>query len=411
LGNPGNSLASTDHSAQGQAPDQERTETFHQRGSVTLSSLALDDGTMLAPVTLAYEAWGQLNAQADNAILLCHALTGDAHARDDAAPDAPRAGWWNPMVGPGRVFDTSRFYVVCSNVLGSCYGSTGPTSPHPADGQPYRLRFPLVSVGDMVRAQHALLERLGVRRLAAVAGGSLGGLQALEWALAFPEFVERAMVIAAAPRLSAQPLAIDVIARQAIMGDPAWQNGNYEIGKGPAVGLNIARMLGMLTYTSAEGLEERFGRRLATRPIAWPAFGPRLDLETYFLYQGEKLVRRFDANSYLYLSSAMDHYDAAEGRGSDAEAFARARAAVLAVGIDSDWLYPARHVREMAEGIAAVGGNARYVEIHSPHGHDAFLKEWEQLDALLRPFLASCPEGHERELSCEGVGSRAPAER
>jgi homoserine O-acetyltransferase len=411
LGNPGNFLAATDHSAQGRHPGQEQAETFHQRGSVTLSSLALDDGTSLSPVTLAYETWGQLNAQADNAILLCHALTGDAHARDEVAPDDPRAGWWNPMVGPGRVFDTSRFYVVCSNVLGSCYGSTGPTSPHSEDGQPYRLRFPLVSVGDMVRAQHVLLEQLGVRRLAAVAGGSLGGLQALEWALAFPEFVERAMVIAASPRLSAQPLAIDVIARQAIMGDPAWQNGNYEIGRGPAVGLNIARMLGMLTYTSVEGLEERFGRRLAARPSSWPAFGPRLDLETYFLYQGEKLVRRFDANSYLYLSSAMDRYDAAEGRGSDAEAFARVRAAVLAVGIDSDWLYPARHVRDMAKGIAAVGGKARYVEIHSPHGHDAFLKEWEQLDALLRPFLAAPHlEDHERELSREGVGACAPAE-
>ncbi len=410
MGNPGSFLASIDHSAPAQPPDEEQAETFHQRGSITLSSLALDDGTVLAPVTLAYETWGQLNAQGDNALLLCHALTGDAHARDDAAPDDPRAGWWNPMVGPGRVFDTSRFFVVCSNVLGSCYGSTGPTSPHPLDGQPYRLRFPLVSVGDMVRAQHALLERLGVRRLAAVAGGSLGGLQALEWALAFPDFVERAIVIAASPRLSAQPLAIDVIARQAIMGDPAWQNGNYEIGSGPSVGLNIARMLGMLTYTSAEGLEERFGRRLATRPSPWPAFGPRLDLETYFLYQGEKLVRRFDANSYLYLSSAMDRYDAAEGRGSDAEAFARVRAVVLAVGIDSDWLYPARHVRELAEGIAAAGGRARYVEMHSPHGHDAFLKDWEQLDAVLRPFLASRPEDHERELSCEGVGSRVPAE-
>lgn len=387
MSNSGDLLAATELPSYDGHSASEQADGFHRRESITLSHLPLDDGTLLAPVTLAYETWGQLNATADNAILLCHALTGDAHARDEQAPDDSRAGWWNPMVGPGRAFDTTRFFVVCSNVLGSCYGSTGPTSPHPLDGQPYRLRLPLVSVGDMVRAQQALLERLGVRRLAAVAGGSLGGLQALEWALAFPDMVERAIVIAASSRLSAQGLAIDAIARQAILCDPAWQDGNYPPGAGPAAGLNIARMLGILTYTTPAGLEERFGRQLATRPSAWPAFGPRLDIETYFLHQGEKLVRRFDANSYLYLSSAMDRYDAAEGRGSDAAAFARIRAAVLAIGTDTDWLYPACQVRALAEGIVAAGGRARFAEIQSLHGHDAFLKDWEQLDALVRPFL------------------------
>jgi homoserine O-acetyltransferase/O-succinyltransferase len=389
MSNSGDLLAATELPSYDGHSAPEQADGFHRRESIALSHLPLDDGTLLAPVTLAYESWGQLNTTADNAILLCHALTGDAHARDDQAPDDPRAGWWNPMVGPGRAFDTTRFFVVCANVLGSCYGSTGPTSPHPLDGEPYRLRLPLVSVGDMVRAQQALLERLGARRLAAVAGGSLGGLQALEWALAFPDMVERAIVIAAAPRLSAQGLAIDAIARQAILGDPAWQDGNYPPGSGPAAGLSIARMLGILTYTTAAGLEERFGRQLATRTGVWPAFGPRLDIETYFLHQGDKLVRRFDANSYLYLSSAMDRYDASEGpgRGSDAAAFARIRAAVLAIGTDTDWLYPARQVRELAESIAAAGGCARYAEIQSLHGHDAFLKEWEQLDALVRPFL------------------------
>ena len=358
---------------------------------MTLPGLSLDNGTLLAPVTIAYETWGRLNAAADNAILLCHALTGDAHAHDEQAPDDPRAGWWNPLVGPGHAFDTARFFVICSNVLGGCYGSTGPTSPHPVDGQPYRLRFPSISVGDMVRAQQALIESLGVKRVRAVAGGSLGGLQALEWAIAFPEVTEQAIVMAASPRLSAQGLAIDDIARQAIMTDPSWQNGNYSPEAGPATGLGIARMLGMLTYTTAEGLEARFGRRPATRSSNWPAFGPRLDVETYLHHQGEKLVRRFDANTYLYLSSAMDRYDAAEGpdRGSDAAAFARIRARVLAVGIDSDWLYPARQVRALAEGIDAVGGHVHYAEIHSLHGHDAFLKEWDQLDAILRPFLTA----------------------
>lgn len=409
MSDSGDLLTSAFLSDEDRQPHQEQAAGTWQRGEVVLPALQLDDGTTLAPVTLAYEAWGRLNASADNVILLCHALTGDAHAFDEALPDDPRAGWWNPMVGPGRVFDTNRFFVLCSNVLGSCYGSTGPLSPHPLDGQPYRLRFPLVSVGDMVRAQRALLEHLGIKKLAAVAGGSLGGLQTLEWALAYPDMVARALVIAASPRLSAQGLAIDVIARQAILRDPAWQEGNYPLGAGPAAGLHIARMLGILTYNSPEGLEERFGRQLATRSGDWPTFGPQLDLETYFLHQGDKLVRRFDANSYLYLSSAMDRYDAAEGRGSDAEAFARIRSAVLAVGVDSDWLYPARQVRELAEGISAAGGNARYVEIHSPHGHDAFLKEWEKLDALLRPFLAAPTASEEPDLACKA--GRVSAER
>jgi len=354
----------------------------------TLAQLALDDGSLLAPVTLAYETWGRLAPMADNVVLLCHALTGDSHARDDAQPDDPRAGWWNPLIGPGRVFDTDRYFVICSNVLGGCYGSVGPTSSAPGEDAPYRLRFPLVSVGDMVRAQHGLLAALGVRRVAAVAGGSLGGLQALEWALAYPDAVDRAIVVGAAPRLQAQGLAIDDLARQAIMADPRWRGGAYPADDGPETGLALARMLAMLTYTSAEGLEARFGRRPARLTSHWPSFGPRLDVETYLHHQADKLTQRFDANTYLYLSSAMDRYDAIAGRGaSDAEVFARIRAEVLAVGISSDWLYPAAQVRALADAINQAGGRARSVEIDSPHGHDAFLKEWDTLDALLRPFL------------------------
>lgn len=361
---------------------------MHVAASVTLDALPLDDGSVLAPVTLAYETWGRLAPEADNVVLLCHALTGSAHARDDDQPDDPRAGWWNPLIGPGRVFDTGRYYVVCSNVLGGCNGSTGSTSSHPADGKPYGLRFPHVTVGDMVRAQRALLRHLGVSRLSAVAGGSVGGLQALEWAVAYPADVERAIVIGASARLSAQGLAIDDIGRQAIMGDPAWQGGSYAPDHGPATGLGIARMLAMLTYTSPAGLEERFGRRAATQASAWPAFGPRLDVETYLHHQADKLMQRFDANTYLYLSSAMDRYDVAEGRGTDADTLARIQAAVLAVGISSDWLFPPAHVRALAEGIAAAGGRARYVEVESLNGHDAFLKDWDTMDAILRPFLA-----------------------
>ncbi len=290
----------------------------------------------------------------------------------------------------GRVFDTNRYFVICANVPGGCYGSTGPTSPHPADGHRYNLRFPLVSVGDIVRAQRALLERLGVRRLAAVAGGSIGGLQALEWVVAYPDFVERAIILAAGARLSAQGIALSEIGRRAIIADPRWNGGDYDPDHGPDDGLAIARMAAMLSYTSADDLATRFGRRPAAQPTREPSLGGAFDIESYLQYQGMKLVRRFDANSYLILTRAMDRYDLAEGRGSDAAALSRVRARVLAVGISSDWLFPPAQVRAVADGIAASGRQAAYREIDSIQGHDAFLKEWGQLDALLRPFLMDC---------------------
>jgi homoserine O-acetyltransferase/O-succinyltransferase len=360
-----------------------------RRLALALPQLALESGEILAPVAIAYETWGALNAAGDNAVLLCHALTGDTHAYAPETPDDPRAGWWNPLIGPGHVFDPAKYFIICSNVLGGCYGSSGPTSPHPADSQPYRLRFPLVTVNDMVAAQHALVTHLGVQQLAVVTGGSVGGLQTLAWAIQHPEMVARAIVLAASARLGTQGVAIDDIARQAIMGDPDWQEGQYPLDQGPATGLAIARMLNMLTYTSAGGMAQRFGRQFATRASDFPQFGARFDVETYLHHQAEKLVRRFDANTYLYLSSAMDRYDAAAPYGSDAAAFARITAEVLAVGIDTDWLFPAADVRALANGIRAAGGRAHYVEIASPEGHDAFLKEWDRLDAVLRPFLAT----------------------
>lgn len=359
--------------------------------SLSLAALPLESGETLAPATVAYETWGRLAASRDNVVLLCHALTGDAHAADLEHPDEPRAGWWNPLIGPGRALDTDHLFVVCSNVLGGCYGTTGPTSPRGtgADGERTRwgIDFPHVTVGDMVRAQQALLAALGIERVAVVVGGSLGGLQALEWAIAYPEQVERAIVIGAAQRLPAQGLAIDDLARQAIMADPRWRNGDYAPGEGPETGLAIARMLAMLTYTSAVGLDERFGRSLATHESAWPAWGPRRDVETYFHHQADKLARRFDANTYLYLTSAMDRYDAAAAWGSDAAALGRIRAETLVVGMSTDWLYPPELARSLAEGINQAGGSARYGEIVSLNGHDAFLKDWGQMDALLRQFL------------------------
>lgn len=355
--------------------------------TLTLDELHLSDGSILAPVTLAYETWGTLAPAADNVVLICHALTGNAHACDLDAPNDPRAGWWNPLIGPGCIFDTRRYFVICSNILGGCYGSTGPTSPHPADGSPYGMRFPLVGISDMVRAQRALLDQLGVQRLAAVAGGSIGGQQALEWAVAYPDFIERVIVLAAGARLSAQGIALNEIGRRAIIADPRWSGGNYLPGQGPDDGLAVARMVAMLSYTSAADLEARFGRRPASRAIDAPSIGPAYDVESYLQYQGEKLVRRFDANTYLILSRAMDRYDVAEGRGSDEAALARVRASFLAVGTSSDWLFPPAQVRALAEGVQKAGGRARYAEINSPLGHDAFLKAWDQLETILRPFM------------------------
>jgi homoserine O-acetyltransferase/O-succinyltransferase len=374
----------------GEAPEQATSASFAEWSGarqVMLPALPLASGATLAPVTIAYETWGRLAETRDNAVLLCHALTGDAHARDRQRPDDPRAGWWNPLVGPGRAFDTDRYFIICSNILGGCYGTTGPTSPHPADGQPYRLRFPPVTVGDMVNAQRALLAALRIERLAVVAGGSVGGLQALEWAIAYPNAVERAVVIGAAPRLPAQGIAIDAVARQAILADPRWHGGDYAPGDGPDTGLGIARMLALLTYTSPAGLDARFGRQPASRDSAWPVFGARYDVETYLSHQADKLIARFDANTYLYLTSAMDAYDGAEGRGSERETLARIQAQTLVIGMSSDWLYPPAIVRALADGINDVGGRAQYRELISREGHDAFLKDWDQTDAALRSFL------------------------
>lgn len=355
----------------------------------TFDHLPLQYGGQLGPVTLAYETWGTLNAERDNAVLITHALTGSSHAHDVERPDDVKAAWWNPLIGPGRPFDTSRYFVICSNVVGGCYGSTGPSSPDPRTGKPYGMRFPIVTIRDMVRAQRILIEHLGVRRLAMVAGGSIGGQQALEWAVAYPELVDRVAVVAATAALTAQAVAFSEVERQAIMADPSWQGGDYAPGQGPASGLAIARMLAMITYQSEEAMELRFARRPARNssvasPSRSPDLGPRFDVEGYLYYQGESLVRRFDANSYLYISRAMDLYDVSEGYPSLEAALRRIRSKALFVGIRSDFLFPAVHVRRLADNVRAVGGDATYVELDSPHGHDAFLKEWEQMAAALQ---------------------------
>ena len=362
--------------------------TPHTATSWTFDTLPLQFGGAFGPVTLAYETWGTLNSDGDNAILLTHALTGDAHAYDNRQPDDPRAAWWNPLIGPGRPFDTEKYFVICSNVLGGCYGSTGPASLDPFTGRPYGLRFPLVTIRDMVNAQHKLITHLGVRQLAMVAGGSVGGQQALEWAVSYPEMVRNVVVVAATAALTAQAVAFSEVERQAIMADPRWQGGDYQPGQGPDAGLAIARMLAMITYQSEEVMETRFARRPArqqnaTTPSGYATFGRPFDVESYLYHQGESLVRRFDANSYLYLSRAMDLYDVSAGYASLEAALRRVRSQALFIGIRSDFLFPAARVRQLAEQVKQAGGHASYVELDSPHGHDAFLKEWDQMTVAL----------------------------
>ena len=356
--------------------------------SYTFDQLLLQRGGSFGPITLAYETWGTLNAEGDNAILITHALTGSAHAHDVERPDDPKAAWWNPLIGPGRPFDTSRYFVICSNILGGCYGSTGPSSLNPQTGRPYAMRFPLITIRDMVNAQRVLIEHLGVRQLAMVAGGSIGGQQALEWAVSYPELVRKVAVVAATAALTAQAIAFSEVQRQAIMNDPLWQGGNYQPGQEPQAGLAIARMLAMITYQSEESMELRFARNparfaSAPTPSSVSDLGDRFDVENYLFYQGNALVRRFDANSYLYISRAMDLYDVSEGYPSPEAALSRIRSKSLFIGIRSDFLFPAARVRWLAEQVRLLGGDATYVELDSPHGHDAFLKEWQQMtDAL-----------------------------
>ncbi len=344
-----------------------------------------EHGDVLPSVEIAYETWGTLNAARDNVVLVLHALTGDAHVAAHGPDDQP--GWWDVLIGPGRAVDTNRYFVVCSNLLGSCYGSTGPRSIDPRTGRRYNLRFPLITVRDIVAAQARLLDRLGIEQLHAVIGGSLGGMQALEWAAMYPERVERAIPIATSGRFSPQGIAYNEVQRRAIMLDPGWKGGEYEDGEGPRQGLAIARMVGMITYQSDELMARRFGRSTEARYTAWPAFKTRYDVEGYLHYQGDKLVRRFDANSYLYLTRAMDSHDLGRGRGGYERGLRRIAARVLMVSVSSDILFPPYQARDVAKRLRDLGRDAAYCEIESPNGHDAFLNDAEKLAPAVQEFL------------------------
>lgn len=354
--------------------------TAREVGTVEIGALRLESGCVLPDVRLAFERVGPRDAPV---VLVCHALTGNHVAvGTEASP-----GWWAGLIGRGKAIDTDRYQVVSFNVLGGCDGSTGPTSPNPLTGRPYGPEFPFVTVRDMVRAEHLALKRLGIERLHAVIGGSLGGMQALEWAAMFPDRVDRIIPIATSGRFSPQGIAYNEVQRRAIMLDPLWQNGEYAPGEGPSRGLALARMVGMITYQSDELMQARFGRRPEARYTAWPEFLDRYDIEGYLHYQGDKLVRRFDANAYLYLTRAMDSHDLGRGRGGYEQGLARIQARTLAVGIRSDILFPPHYSREIAEHLQRLGRDGRYYELDSPNGHDAFLKDFHLLAPVIRAFV------------------------
>ncbi|MEQ1494902.1 MAG: homoserine O-acetyltransferase [Novosphingobium sp.] len=349
--------------------------------------LPLDGGQSLARVDVAYETIGTLNADKSNAILLFHALTMDQHVVS-THPRTGKPGWWSKSVGPGKVIDTSRFFVICANVLGGCMGSTGPASLA-EDGSPWAMRFPVITIRDMVRAQVALLDALGIEQVHAVIGGSMGGMQALSFAANWPQRTRAALVIASTARHSAQNIAFHEVGRQAIMADPKWQGGSYSNGKGPDDGLAVARMAAHITYLSEAGLTEKFGRRLQDRAEKTFGFDADFQVESYLRHQGLSFTDRFDANSYLYITRAMDYFDLAEEHGGKlAQAFAKVTARVCLISFDTDWLYPTNESRIIAHALNAAGAPVSFVELSAPFGHDSFLLDVPAQDRVITGFLS-----------------------
>ena len=354
--------------------------------------MKLDSGIDFGPFTIAYQTYGALNRDRSNAILLCHALSGDQFV-SDIHPVTGKPGWWELTVGPGLPIDTDRYFVICANVLGGCMGTTGPKETNPCTGKPYGLGFPVITVGDMVRAQKLLIDHLGIEQLFCVSGGSMGGMQALQWAASYPQHVFSCVPIAAAARHSAQNIAFHEVGRQAIMADPDWCGGDYQVnGRNPARGLAVARMAAHITYLSEAALHRKFGRNLQDRSAVTYGFDADFQVESYLRYQGSSFVDRFDANSYLYITRAMDYFDLAAEFGAVPNAFRNTPVRFCLVSFTSDWLFPTSESRDLVHALNAVAANVSFVEIESDKGHDAFLLDEPEFFATLRGFLDGCAE-------------------
>jgi homoserine O-acetyltransferase len=350
--------------------------------------MPLDSGETLGPITLAYETYGRLNEDRSNAVLILHALSGDAHAAGCYHSDDRSLGWWDDCIGPGKAFDTDRYFVICSNIIGGCKGSTGPSSIDARTGHPYALGFPVITVADIVRAQGRLIDHMGIQKLLAVAGGSMGGMQALQWAVSYPERVAAALPIATTARHSPMLIAFSEVGRQAIYADPNWNGGDYYEDQRPNAGLAVARMVGHITYLSEESMHHKFGRRLKAREHFGYDFDTDFEVEGYLRYRGSRFTERFDANSYLYITKAMDYFDLCNGHGNLAAAFKGSdKVTFLVVSFTSDWLYPTYHSLELVSALTAAGADVTYCNLQSSWGHDAFLLEVDTMTHLISTFL------------------------
>jgi homoserine O-acetyltransferase/O-succinyltransferase len=355
--------------------------------------LRLESGEKLGPITLAYETYGALNKEKSNAVLVAHALSGDAHAAGKRRSDEA-LGWWDNLIGPGKGIDTDKYFVICSNVLGGCMGSTGSSSINPQTGRPYGLDFPMVTIGDMVNAQMALIDHLGIQNLLTVIGGSMGGMQALQWMVSYPEKIRSAIPIATTLKHTPQQIAFNEVGRQAVMADPNWKNGSYHSGRPPAKGLAVARMIGHITYMSDVSMAEKFGRRTKAKREQFK-FAADFEVEGYLRYRGDNFVKRFDANSYLYITKAIDYFNILNGH-SIGNVFQGLTAKVFVIAFKSDWLYPAYQSQEIVKACKLAGVDSSYCELNSTYGHDAFLLEIEQETQLISNFLKTITNGSSR---------------
>jgi homoserine O-acetyltransferase len=368
----------------------ENVETKYYTFAHPPNELILESGEKIGPITLAYETYGKLNLQKSNAILILHAFSGDAHAAG-INKETKDFGWWDDLIGPGKGIDTDKYFVICSNILGGCKGSTGPASINPKTGTPYGIDFPIVTIADMVNAQKHLIDHLGISKLLAVIGGSMGGMQVLQWMVSYPDHICAAIPIATTMKHTPQQIAFNEVGRQAVMADPDWKNGNYYGHSIPAKGLAVARMIGHITYMSDISMANKFGRRTKEEKERFK-FSAEFEVEGYLHYKGDSFVKRFDANSYLYLTKAIDIFNLLNGHGLN-NIFKGLKAKVLVLAFKSDWLYPTYHSQEIVKACKLAGVDASYCEINSTYGHDAFLLEVEQETSLIRNFLKGITNG------------------